>query len=141
MVQLFPRRVERSMTDLFSELAELLVQATDTHSRMLGHGYRERTRIAPVLHDQSTRAEELCLRIAQRLAQSLITPYEAELLYDLALTLADTVASLENTAELLVLSPDRCPPHAPARGGQGHRTGGRADRRRDLDAEPRAGHG
>ncbi|MGO2312758.1 DUF47 domain-containing protein [Brachybacterium tyrofermentans] len=104
MVQLFPRRVERSMTDLFSELAELLVQATDTHSRLLGHGYRERTRIAPVLHDQASRAEELCLRIAQRLAQSLITPYEAELLYDLALTLADTVAAMEDSAELLVVS-------------------------------------
>lgn len=104
MVQLFPRRAERSMTDMFGELAELLVQATDTHSRLLGHGYRERTRIAPALHDQSTRAEELCHRIAQRLAQSLITPYEAEMLYDLALTMADTVDSMENTAELLVLS-------------------------------------
>ncbi len=104
MVQLFPRRVERPMNDLFGELAELLVQATDTHSKLLGHGYRERTRIAPKVHDQSTRAEELCRRISQRLAQSLITPNEAELLYDLALTIADTVDSMENTAELLVLS-------------------------------------
>ncbi|APX34206.1 hypothetical protein BH708_17525 [Brachybacterium sp. P6-10-X1] len=104
MVQLFPRRVERPMNDLFGELAEVLVQATDTHSKLLGHGYRERTRIAPKLHEQSTRAEELSRRISQRLAQSLITPYEAELLYDLALTIADAVDSMENTAELLVLS-------------------------------------
>ena len=104
MVQLFPRRVERPMTDLFGELAELLVQTTDTHSKLLGHGYRERTRIAPKLHEESTRAEELCRRISQRLAQSLITPYEAELLYDLALTIADTVDSMEHTADLLVLS-------------------------------------
>lgn len=104
MVQLFPRRGQRPLTDLFGELAELLAQATDTHSKLLGHGYRERTRIAPKLHDQSTRAEELCRRISQRLAQSLITPYEAELLYDLALTIADAIDSMENTAELLVLS-------------------------------------
>ena len=102
--RLFPQRSERPLYDLFAELAELLVQASDTHSKVLGHGYRERTRIAPRLHEQSTVAEELCRRIAQRLAQSLITPYEAELLYDFALTIADTVDAMEHTAELLVAS-------------------------------------
>ena len=102
--RLFPQRSERPLYDLFAELAELLVQASDTHSKVLGHGYRERTRIAPRLHEQSTVAEELCRRIAQRLAQSLITPYEAEMLYDFALTIADTVDAMEHTAELLVLS-------------------------------------
>ena len=102
--RLFPQRSERPLYDLFAELAELLVQASDTHSKLLGHGYRERTRIAPRLHEQSTVAEELCRRIAQRLAQSLITPYEAEMLYDFALTIADTVDAMEHTAELLVLS-------------------------------------
>ncbi|WP_377016083.1 MULTISPECIES: hypothetical protein [unclassified Brachybacterium] len=92
------------MYDLFGDLAELLVQAADTHSKLVGHGYRERTRIAPKLHDQSTRAEELGRRIAQRLARSLITPYEAELLYDISLTIADTVDAMNHTAELLVLS-------------------------------------
>ena len=102
--RLLPQRSERPLYDLYAELAELLVQASDTHSKLLGHGYRERTRIAPRLHEQSTVAEELCRRIAQRLAQSLITPYEAELLYDFALTIADTVDAMEHTAELLVLS-------------------------------------
>lgn len=103
MVQLFPRRVERPMNTLFTELAELQVQAADVHSKMLGHGYRERARLAPRLHDLATRAEEQCRRIANRLSDSLITPYEAELMYDLALTLADAVDAMENTAELLVL--------------------------------------
>jgi len=102
--RLFPQRTERPLYDLFAELAELLVQAADTHSRLLGHGYRERTRIAPRLHEQATVAEELCRRIAQRLAHSLITPYEAELLYDFALTIADAVDAMEHTAELLVIS-------------------------------------
>ncbi|MBB5832337.1 DUF47 domain-containing protein [Brachybacterium aquaticum] len=102
--RLFPQRTERPMYDLFAELAELQVQAADTHSKLLGHTYRERTRIAPKLHEQSTVAEELCRRIAQRLVQSLITPYEAELLYDFALTLADAVDAMEHTAELLVVS-------------------------------------
>lgn len=100
----FPQRTERPLYDLFAELAELLVQAADTHSKLLGNGYRERTRIAPRLHEQATVSQELCRRIAQRLAHSLITPYEAELLYDFALTIADTVDSMEHTAELLVIS-------------------------------------
>lgn len=108
MVQFFsrliPQRTERPLYDLFAELAELLVQSADTHSKLLGHGYRERTRIAPRLHEQATVAEELCRRIATRLAHSLITPYEAELLYDYALTIADTVDAMEHTAELLVVS-------------------------------------
>lgn len=102
--RLLPQRSEGPLYDLFAELAELLVQASDTHSKLLGHGYRERTRIAPRLHEQSTVAEELCRRIAERLAQSLITPYEAELLYDFALTIADTIDAMEHTAELLVAS-------------------------------------
>lgn len=100
----FPRRVERPLYGQFGELAQLLVQAADAHSRLLGHGYRERARILPVLHENATRATELCGRIANRLAESLITPYEAEILYDLALTIADTVDSLEHTSELLVLT-------------------------------------
>lgn len=104
MVRLFPRRIEQTMYDLFGELAELLVQAADTHSKVLGSGYRERTRFAPRLHENSTRAEELCRRVSNRLADSLITPYEAELLYDLALTISDTIDSMEHTAEILVLS-------------------------------------
>lgn len=102
--RLFPQRTERPLDDLFSELAQLHLQSAGSHSRLLGQGYRERSRIAPTLHEQSTVAEELCRRIAQRLAHSLITPYEAELLYDFALTLADAVDAMENTAELLVLS-------------------------------------
>ena len=104
LTRFFPQRSERPLYDLFAELAELLVQSADTHSKLLGHGYRERTRIAPRLHEQSTVAEELCRRIARRLAHSLITPYEAELLYDFALTVADTLDSMEHTAELLVIS-------------------------------------
>lgn len=102
--RMLPQRSERPLYDLYAELAELLVQSADTHSKVLGHGYRERTRIAPRLHEQSTVAEELCRRIAQRLAHSLITPYEAELLYDFALTIADTLDSMEHTTELLVIS-------------------------------------
>ena len=100
--RLFPARTERPLSELLYELAELLVQAADTHSKLLGSGYRERTRLAPTLHEQSTVAEELCLRTSRRLAESLITPYEAELLYDFSLTIADAVDAMEHTAGLLV---------------------------------------
>ncbi|MGP9538621.1 DUF47 domain-containing protein [Brachybacterium sp. AOP43-C2-M15] len=102
--RLFPQRTERPLYDLFAELSELLVQASDTHSKLLGHGYRERSRIAPRLHEQAAVAEELCRRIAHRLAQSLITPFEAELLYDFALTIADAVDTMEHTSELLLIA-------------------------------------
>ena len=104
MFRLFPHRVERPMYGLFGELAELLVRASDTHSRLLGHTARDRARIAPRLHENATTAEELTRRISNRITQSLITPYEAELLYDLALTIADTLDAMEHTAELLVMS-------------------------------------
>ena len=100
----FPRRTEQPLYDLFAELAEVLVQAADTQSRLLGQAYRERTRLAPHLHELSTRSEELCRRIAERLAHSLITPYEAELLYDFALTIADAIDQMDHTAGLLVVS-------------------------------------
>lgn len=100
----FPRRTEQPLYDLFAELADVLVQAADLHSRLLGQTYRERTRLAPHLHEHATRSEELCRRIAERLADSLITPYEAELLYDFALTIADAIDQMEHTAGLLVVS-------------------------------------
>lgn len=100
----FPRRVERPLYGQFVELTQILVHATDAHSRLLGNGYRERSRILPGLHENATRATELCGRIANRLAESLITPYESELLYEFALTVADTIDSLEHTSELLVLT-------------------------------------
>lgn len=99
--RLRPQRTERPMYALLGELAELQLQATDTHSKLLGHGYRERTRIAPKLHEQSTVAEELCRRISERLGRSLVTPYEAELLDDFALTIADSLDAMEHTGGLL----------------------------------------
>lgn len=104
MVRLLPRRGERPLNDLLAELAQVLLDSADLTSKVLGHSPRERARIAPKLHDQATRASELCERLANRLADSLITPYEAELLYDLSLSIADAVDSMENTAEMLVLA-------------------------------------
>lgn len=104
MVRLLPRRGERPLTDLLAELAQVLVDTADLFSKVLGHGPRERARIAPRIHDQATRATELCERLSNRLADSLITPYEAELLYDLALSIADGVDAMEHAAELVVLS-------------------------------------
>ncbi len=102
MVQLLPRRGERPLSDLYAELAQELTNAADTLSRVLGHTSRERDRIVPRLHENASRATEISARIATRLADSLITPFEAELLYDLALTLADAIDAMEHMAETLV---------------------------------------
>ena len=104
MVRSLSTRGERPLTGQFAELAQILADSAVTHSRILGQGPQARTRLVPILHENSSRATEISARIATRLADSLITPYEAELLYDLALTMADCIDSLEHTGELLVIT-------------------------------------
>lgn len=103
MAPLLQRRGDRPLTDQFAELAQVLVDSADTLSKVMGHARRDRARIAPQLHENSTRAGEISERVGNRLADSLITPYEAELLYDLALTLTDAAEMMEHIAELIIL--------------------------------------
>lgn len=101
-MRLCPRRFERSLYSLYSDLAQLLVNSAEMLSRTLGQPTRDRSRILPRLHENATRASELTHRISNRLAESLITPFEAEVLYDFAHSLDDAVSRMELTAEMTV---------------------------------------
>jgi uncharacterized protein Yka (UPF0111/DUF47 family) len=98
--RLFSRRFESSLHDLFNDLAQVLVAGGEIHSRTLGQPPRDRARSAPRLHELASDSAQLSHRIANRLADSLITPFEADALHDLALTMSDLMYTLERTAEL-----------------------------------------
>jgi uncharacterized protein Yka (UPF0111/DUF47 family) len=106
-VRLFSRRSEQSLNDLFGDLAQLLVLGSETLSRTMGMTYRDRIRVAPRLHEHANRAAQLSHRIANRLADSLITPFEADALHDLALTMNDAVDAMEYTAQ--IMTSRQCP--------------------------------
>lgn len=106
-MRLFPRRFEQSLSDLFNDLAQLLVAGSETLSRTMGMTYQDRLGAAPRLHEHATRAAQLSHRIANRLADSLVTPFEADALHDLALTMNDAVDAMEYTAR--IMTSRQCP--------------------------------
>jgi uncharacterized protein Yka (UPF0111/DUF47 family) len=101
-MRLFTRRFEQPLTDLFNDLAQLLVGGAETLSRILSQPARDRSHSAPKLHEHATRAGQLSHRVTNRLADSLISPFEADALHDLALAMADVLDAMESTAELMV---------------------------------------
>ncbi|MFC0675122.1 DUF47 domain-containing protein [Brachybacterium hainanense] len=101
-MRLFPRQFERPLYSLLNDLAQLLTGSAELVSRTLGQPARDRSRALPALHENATRATELTGRIGNRLAESLITPFEAEVLYELALSMGDAVDAMERIAELTV---------------------------------------
>ncbi len=101
-MRLFPRQFERPLHSLLTDLAQLLAGSAELLSRTLGQPSRDRSRALPALHENATRASELTARIGNRLAESLITPFEAEVLYEFALSMADATDRMERIAELTV---------------------------------------
>lgn len=101
-MRLFPTRYEKPLFDLFADIAHQLVSGSEILSRTLGESPRERSRTAPRLQEHAADAAALSRRIGNRLAEALITPFEAEVLHALALAMADTVAHMERAADLTV---------------------------------------
>lgn len=99
-MRLFSRRFEQPLHDLFNEHAQNLLGGAELLSQILGQPLRDRARALPRLHDHAARSLELTHRISNRLADSLITPFEADALHDLAMTVSDAVNAMERTAEL-----------------------------------------
>lgn len=101
-MRLFPRQFERPLHSLLTDLAQLLTGSAELLSRTLGQPARDRSRALPGLHENTTRATELSSRIGNRLAESLITPFEAELMYEFALSMSDAIDRMERIAEMTV---------------------------------------
>lgn len=109
-MRLFSRQFEQPLTDLFNELAEILVAGSEVLSRTLGQAPRDRARVAPRLREHATHGAQLAHRISNRLADSLITPFEADSLYDLASAISDTLDAMEHAAERVAAQPGGSPP-------------------------------
>ncbi|MDO5662934.1 MAG: DUF47 family protein [Brachybacterium sp.] len=101
-MRLFASRHERPLFTLFADAAQLLSHGAEILSRTLGEGRRERPRIAAKLHEDAVEVADLTRRIANRLADSLITPFEADVLHALALAMSDAVDAMERCANLVV---------------------------------------
>ncbi|WP_058234908.1 DUF47 domain-containing protein [Devriesea agamarum] len=102
-MRLFLRARERPVHDLFADAAQLLVQGAQTLSRTLGESPAHREALHALLAEHELSLHQTTQRIANRLADSLITPFEAEILHSLALTMDDAVDGMEKAADLTVL--------------------------------------
>lgn len=100
-MRLLPRRFERPMYGHFNDLAAVLSDSSESLSRVLGQAARDRRHLIPRLHEDSTRAGELAQRISNQLVDSLITPFEAEVLHGIAYAMADCVERMESIAVLV----------------------------------------
>lgn len=96
----FSRRFEQPLHDLFNELAQILVGGGEILARTLGLPQRDRARSLAQVHEHTARAADLTHRVSNRLADSLITPFEADALHDLALSMSDALDAMERTAQL-----------------------------------------
>lgn len=101
-MRLFPTRYEKPLFDLFADIAQLLVSGSEALSRTLGEAPVERPRSARRLREGAAEASALARRIGNRLAEALITPFEAEVLHSIALSMSDCVDAMERTADLTV---------------------------------------
>ncbi|MDO5645639.1 MAG: DUF47 family protein [Dermabacter sp.] len=101
-MRLFSLTRERSVDDLFGDMAQTVSTSAEIMSRTLGESPSERPRLATALHACATDAAALNRRIANRLATSLITPFEADALHMLSLAMTATVDAIERTVDLVV---------------------------------------
>lgn len=100
-MRLFPRRYEKQLFDLFADTAHLIADGAEALSRTLGEDPHDRARLAARLHEHATEATALDRRITNRLAEALITPFEAEVLHAMSLAMTDVLAAMERTADLV----------------------------------------
>lgn len=101
-MRLFPRRYEKQLFDLFADSAHLIAAGGEVLARALGEEPAERPRMAAQLHEHSADCLAIARRIANRLAEALITPFEAEVLHTMAFAMSDVLDAMERTADLTV---------------------------------------
>lgn len=99
----FSKRRSTSLYDLLGELAQHLSQSAELMSRTLGEDPDERSRLAQALERESADAAALHRRVTNRLATSLITPFEADALHDLSHSIQKAVDSIEKAVSMTVM--------------------------------------
>jgi predicted phosphate transport protein (TIGR00153 family) len=96
------RPVDTTFYDLFTQLANQLVQGADLLAEMLGDG-TDRRRIAERMQEQEHRADEATHDLIRRVNQTFVTPFDREDIYALASGLDDVMDFMEETVDLVLL--------------------------------------
>ncbi len=96
------RPVDATFYDLFTQLANQLVQGAALLAEMLGDG-SDRKRIAERMREEEHRADEATHDIIRRVNQTFVTPFDREDIYALASGLDDIMDFMEETVDLVLL--------------------------------------
>lgn len=99
------RVIPRSVTfdDVFTELGDLLVEATTTLTELATAWHDDREPVRARLADTARRGEAVSLEGMQRVYSSFITPFDRSDTHTLIRTLTDCLDNIEATGDLLVL--------------------------------------
>lgn len=87
---------------MLGELAQHLSASAEIMSRTLGESPRERAQLAHSIEKESARASAVHRRICNRLATSLITPFEADGLFELSFALEHAIEGIEHAMATIV---------------------------------------
>ncbi|CAA9362219.1 MAG: Phosphate transport regulator (distant homolog of PhoU) [uncultured Nocardioidaceae bacterium] len=96
------RPVDATFYDLFTQLANQLVQGAALLAEMLGDG-SDRKLIAERMREEEHRADEATHDIIRRVNQTFVTPFDREDIYALASGLDDIMDFMEETVDLVLL--------------------------------------
>jgi predicted phosphate transport protein (TIGR00153 family) len=103
------RPVDATFYELFTVLANQLVQGAGLLAEMLGDG-SDRETIAKRMRDEEHRADESTHAIIRRVNQTFVTPFDREDIYALASGLDDIMDYMEETVDhVLLYEVDRLP--------------------------------
>ncbi|MCG7426718.1 hypothetical protein MHY20_03670 [Helcobacillus sp. ACRRO] len=101
-MRLFAPKHQKSIYDLFGDLSQILVVSSEALSRAFGEAPSERPVLIRPIEKGAADAAKVTRRIANILAVSLITPFEAEVLHELSHRMSNVAAQIHRTADLTV---------------------------------------
>jgi len=101
-VRLRFRPVDTTFYDLFTQLANQLVQGSALLAEMLGED-SDRSAIAKRMREEEHLADEATHGIIRRVNQTFVTPFDREDIYALASGLDDVMDFMEETVDLVLL--------------------------------------
>ncbi|KHL18859.1 hypothetical protein CLV56_1379 [Mumia flava] len=96
------RPTETAFYDLFTQLAQHLVEGADLLAKMLDESV-DRDDVAAQLREVEHNADETTHAIINRVNQTFVTPFDREDIYKLASSLDDVMDFIEEAGDLVVL--------------------------------------
>jgi predicted phosphate transport protein (TIGR00153 family) len=94
---------ETSFFDVFSSLANTIVEGANLLAELLGQDLAGRERVAERLREVEHDADEFTHEIMRKLNSSFITPFDRQDIYALASGLDDCMDLMDSAADLIVL--------------------------------------